>query len=197
MQSEIRTRSERAASLHSWIPLRSVPPLCFVAGCVRARACVCARFGGGGGVCPSTCIIFTDSTSALSLSNKLGLNKRSKHIALRYLFAQDIQATGLVNIQRVTSHNNPADIYTKCVTSPVLERHLRHNGLVELHIEEGEINYFHILELAEQYFNVTSDEDVEYTREQQQRMKNNDQYTKEQRLRVQQKIRKQMRQLYS
>ena len=50
--------------------------------------------------------IFTDSTSALSLSNKLGLNKRSKHIALRYLFAQDIQATGLVNIQRVTSHNN-------------------------------------------------------------------------------------------
>ena len=81
--------------------------------------------------------IFTDSASALSLSNKLGLNKRSKHIALRYLFAQDIQATGLVTIQRVTSHNNPADIYTKCVTSPVLERHLRHNGIIELHIEGG------------------------------------------------------------
>ena len=63
--------------------------------------------------------IFTDSTSALSLSNKLGLNKMSKHIALRYLFVQDIQATGLVNIQRVTSHNNPADIYTKCVTSAI------------------------------------------------------------------------------
>ena len=44
--------------------------------------------------------IFTDSTSALSLSNKLGLNKRSKHIALRYLFVQDIQATGHVNIQQ-------------------------------------------------------------------------------------------------
>ena len=109
--------------------------------------------------------IFIDSTSALSLSNKLGLNKRSKHIALRYLFVQDIQATGLVNIQRVTSHNNPADIYTKCVTSPVLERHLHHNGIIELHIEEGEINYFHILELAEQHFNVTSDEDVEYNSE--------------------------------
>ena len=109
---------------------------------------------------------------------------------------QDIQATGLVNIQRVTSHNNPADIYTKCVTSPVLERHLRHNGLIELHIEEGEINS-HILELAEQYFNVTSDEDVEYTKEQQHRMKNNDEYTQEQRLRVQQKIRKQLKQLYN
>ena len=44
--------------------------------------------------------IVTDNTSALSLSNKLGLNKRSKHITLRYLFEQDIQATGLANIQR-------------------------------------------------------------------------------------------------
>ena len=140
--------------------------------------------------------IFTDSTSALSLSNKLGLNKRSKHIALRYLFVQDIQATGLVNIQRVTSYNNPADIYTKCVTSPVLERHLRHNGSIELHIEEGEINYFHILELAEQYFNATSDEDVEYTREQRQKMKDNNEYTKQQRLRIQQKVRNRMKQLY-
>ena len=35
--------------------------------------------------------IFTDSTSALSLSHKLGLNKRSKHIALRYLFVQDLE----------------------------------------------------------------------------------------------------------
>ena len=54
----------------------------------------------------------TDSTSALSLSNKLVLNTRSKHIALRCLFLQDIQATGLVNIHRVTSHNNPANIYS-------------------------------------------------------------------------------------
>ena len=35
--------------------------------------------------------IFTSNTSAPSLSNKLGLNKRSKHIALRYLFVEDIQ----------------------------------------------------------------------------------------------------------
>ena len=136
--------------------------------------------------------IFTDNTSALSLSNKLGLNKRSKHIALRYLFVQDIQATGLVNIQRVTSHNNPADIYTKCVTSPVLERHLRHNGIIELHIEEGKIN---ILELAEQYFNVRSDEDVEHNEEQQRKLKDDNGYTREQRLRAQQKVNKQMKQL--
>ena len=41
--------------------------------------------------------IFTDSTSALSLSNKLGLNKRSKHIALRYLFAPDPPADQILD----------------------------------------------------------------------------------------------------
>ena len=106
---------------------------------------------------------------------------------------QDIQATDLVNIQRVTSHN-PADIYTKCVTSPVLERHLRHNGIIELRIEEGEINYFHILELAGQYFNVTSDEDIEYNKEW---MKSNGEYTREQQLRAQQKHNKHMKQLFN
>ena len=58
--------------------------------------------------------IFTDSTFALTFSNKPGLNKRSKHISLRYLFVHDIQTTGPVNIQRVTSHNNLSDIYTNC-----------------------------------------------------------------------------------
>ena len=33
----------------------------------------------------------------------------------------------------------------------MLERRLRHNGLIALHIKEEEINYFHILELAAQY----------------------------------------------
>ena len=81
--------------------------------------------------------IFTDSTSALSLSNKLGLNKRSKHIALQYLFVQDAQATGLVKTQWVTSHSNPSDIYATCASVHVFERHLRHNGIIELHIKRG------------------------------------------------------------
>ena len=112
--------------------------------------------------------IFTDSTLALSLSNKLGHNKHSKHIDLRYLFVHDIQATGLINRQRVTSHNNPSDIYSKCVTSQVLEQHLRHNGITELHIKEMEtncFNYLSILQLAAQRIN-DSDDDLMHTREQ-------------------------------
>ena len=100
-----------------------------------------------------------------------------------------------MNIQRVTSHNNRADIYTKCVRSLVLERHLRHNGIIELHIEEGEMNYFHILELAEQYFHATSDEDVKHTKERRKKMKDNNEYIKG-RLRRQQKLNKQIKQLY-
>ena len=115
------------------------------------------------------------SSQTVCLHQQAWPQQRSKHIALRYLFVQDIQVTGLVNIQRVTSHNNLADIYTKCVTSPVLERHLRHNGIIELHIETGEINHFHVLELAEQYFN---DSNVEYNKEQLQRIQDSSEHTK-------------------
>ena len=65
------------------------------------------------------------------------------------------------HIQRVTS----ADIYIKCVTSPVLERHLQPNGIIELHVEEGEINYFHILELAARGIN-DSEHVISYIKEQ-------------------------------
>ena len=128
--------------------------------------------------------IFTDNTSALSLSNKLGLNKRSKHIALRYLFAQDIQTTGLVNIQRVTSHNNPAlglqtsiqsALYHQCWgdifdTTESLKCTSKRGS--------STISTWRILELAAQYVN-DSGEDISYTEEQLQRLQD-----KEQRLRA-------------
>ena len=96
-------------------------------------------------------------------------------------------ATGLVNIQRatpqnkkVTPHNHPSDIDTKCVK--VLERDLCHNEIIELHIEEGEVNFFSILQLAEQH---TSDSDDGVV------------CTREQRLLVQQKSRRQLQQLFN
>ena len=102
----------------------------------------------------TTSPIHISPTAHLLLASATSLDSTSvPSTSLCATFMQDIQTTGLVNIQKATSHNNPADICTKCVTSPVLERHLRHNGIIEVHIEEGEINYFHILEIAEQYFN--------------------------------------------
>ena len=45
--------------------------------------------------------LYTDSTSATSLASKLGVNRRSRHIALRYLWIQDLRQAGEVDIKRV------------------------------------------------------------------------------------------------
>ena len=82
--------------------------------------------------------LYTDSTSATSLASKLGVNRRSRHIALRYLWIQDLRQAGEVDIKRVTTHENPADIYTKLLPAPVLQKHLPQNGLLELLDGEGE-----------------------------------------------------------
>ena len=82
--------------------------------------------------------LYTDSTSATSLASKLGVNRRSRHIALRYLWIQDLRQSGEVDIKRVTTHENPADIYTKLLPAPVLQKHLPQNGLLALLDGEGE-----------------------------------------------------------
>ena len=68
--------------------------------------------------------LYTDSTSATSLASKLGVNRRSRHIALRYLWTQDLRQAGEVDIKRVTTHENPADIYMKLLPAPTLPKHL-------------------------------------------------------------------------
>ena len=75
--------------------------------------------------------LYTDSTSATSLASKLGVNRRPRHIALRYLWIQDLRQAGEVDIKRDTTHENPADIYTKLLPAPVLQKHLPQNGLLE------------------------------------------------------------------
>ena len=82
--------------------------------------------------------LYTDSTSATSLASKLGVNRRSRHIALRYLWIQGLPQAGEVDIKRATTHENPADIYTKLLLAPVLQKHLPRNGLLALLDGEGE-----------------------------------------------------------
>ena len=47
--------------------------------------------------------VLTDSTSATSLVQKMGLNRRSKHIELKYLWLQDHHKNGVIKVKRVSS----------------------------------------------------------------------------------------------
>ena len=76
--------------------------------------------------------------TATSLASKLGMNRRSRHIALRYLWIQDLRQAGEVDIKRDSTHENPADIYTNLPPAATLQKHLPQNGLPALLDGEGE-----------------------------------------------------------
>ena len=88
--------------------------------------------------------VLTDSTSATSLVQKMGLNRRSKHIELKFLWLQDHHKNGVIKVKRVSSLENPADIFTKNVSASTLAKHLPACGLQELRVGEGDNNNHHI-----------------------------------------------------
>lgn len=71
----------------------------------------------------------TDSTSGKSIATRIGSNKKAKHIDLKYLFIQQLVHNGILTIHKVVTHDNPADIFTKYVTTDILHKHLRNVGL--------------------------------------------------------------------
>ena len=72
----------------------------------------------------------------------MGLNRRSKHIELKFLWLQDHHKNGVIKVKRVSSLENPADIFTKNVSASTLAKHLSSCGLQELRVGEGD-NYHH------------------------------------------------------
>ena len=77
----------------------------------------------------------------------MGLNCRSKHIELKFLWLQDHHKNGVIKVKRVSSLENPADIFTKNVSASTLAKHLPACGLQELRVGEGEDNNHHIFHL--------------------------------------------------
>ena len=82
--------------------------------------------------------VLTDSTSATSLVQKMGLSRRSQHIELEFLWLQDYHKSGVIKVKRVSSQENPADIFTKNVSASTLAKHLSSCGLQELRVGEGD-----------------------------------------------------------
>eukprot|EP00971_Amphidinium_carterae_P036961 726437-Amphidinium_carterae.1 len=55
-----------------------------------------------------TMSIHTDSAGKAAAS-RLGLNRRTKHVQLKYLYMQDIVQRGEMTITKVQTTHNPAD----------------------------------------------------------------------------------------
>ena len=74
--------------------------------------------------------IYTDSSAAKSITTRHGPGKSSKHIALRYLFVQDLVRTGVVMMRKVSTTEMSSDCLTKYVSRDVLHHHLIAIGIV-------------------------------------------------------------------
>ncbi|KAG5461348.1 MAG: hypothetical protein BJ554DRAFT_6474, partial [Olpidium bornovanus] len=75
--------------------------------------------------------LFMDNHGALEISRDTRrINKRSKHIDIRYLYVGEAAEQGKVAPQAVSSRENQADIFTKGLARPDFERHCQALGVV-------------------------------------------------------------------
>ncbi|CAI7771485.1 unnamed protein product [Closterium sp. NIES-53] len=72
--------------------------------------------GGGGGEQPrSPPVLYVDNKAMLALCREHRLEHRTKHIALRYFLARELQQRGQLRLAYVASEANTADIFTKAL----------------------------------------------------------------------------------
>ena len=92
---------------------------------------------------------FTDSTAGKSMATRFGSGKRTKHVELRYLYMQNLVQQGLLQIKKIGTKNNPADLLTKYVSTNTLKSLIHELGVVQHHFKLSNLQvshlHFHIL----------------------------------------------------
>ena len=79
--------------------------------------------------CKTNITVYTDSSSAKSITSRRGVTRKTKHIELRQLFVQELLVNGKLQVTKVGTLSNPADIFTKFVSSETIQRQLHVVGL--------------------------------------------------------------------
>ena len=72
----------------------------------------------------------SDSSTANSLTDRLGAGKRTKHIDTRYFWIQERVQDGDLSIKKVLTAKNCADVGTKPVSASDPQQHCKFAGLV-------------------------------------------------------------------
>ena len=67
--------------------------------------------------------VFTDSNVGKSIVSRFGASRKTKHVELRFLYVQELVASGMIRVRKVLGTLNPADILTKYVPKETLFRH--------------------------------------------------------------------------
>eukprot|EP00971_Amphidinium_carterae_P153756 3048614-Amphidinium_carterae.1 len=71
-----------------------------------------------------TMTINTDSSSGKAVASRLGLNRKAKHVQLKFLYIQDVVQRGELTIKKIPTTHNPADVLTKHLPAATIQSHL-------------------------------------------------------------------------
>ena len=67
--------------------------------------------------------VYTDASAAIGMTQRLGVGK-VRHIDVGMLWVQQSQRSGEIDVKKVGTKSNPADVFTKHVPGEVVWRHL-------------------------------------------------------------------------
>ena len=73
--------------------------------------------------------LWSDASAAIAISQRSGLGKL-RHIQTQYLWLQERVSCKDVALTKVLGTNNPADLLTKHLSRPDMDRHLGFSGLI-------------------------------------------------------------------
>ena len=74
--------------------------------------------------------IQSDSSTAISLMDRLGARQQTKHVDTRNFWIQERVQDGDISIKKVPTTKNCADVGTKPVSGSVLQQHCKFARLV-------------------------------------------------------------------
>ena len=78
---------------------------------------------------PVELTVCADSSSGKALASKLGLTRKSKHVQLRYMFIQDLLATGQLQLSKIPAGKNHAAMLAKHLPASTLHKLLPKLGV--------------------------------------------------------------------
>ena len=72
--------------------------------------------------------IYTDSNAAKGMANRSGLNSKTRHMDVHFLWLQGHVRKGTLELEKIDGKKNPADLFTKYLSREEVDRHLERMG---------------------------------------------------------------------
>ena len=73
--------------------------------------------------------VHTDGTAGKSTASRYETSRKTRHVQLRHLIAEELVTSGMITVRKVLGTLNNADILTKYVNKEILARHVATFGL--------------------------------------------------------------------